>query len=240
MTRRELENLPQKSLHAARNWSKADVSLVEVGEKERAVLKDLKNRPLWFRVVAGRPVLRREWKALRALKGIAGIPAPIARPDADCILIEWREGATLMNVSELSPESVCALEATIEAAHRRGVSHGDLHRSNILLAEDGSVAVIDWATACVFGAHRNALKERTFQEWRALDLRALAKIKALYAPDLVSPDEQNSLIHGSSPLYRKVKNLRHVYEKLRGRVAWNSHQHKDRYSPSNSPMNKQG
>ncbi|HEX8834465.1 MAG TPA: lipopolysaccharide core heptose(II) kinase RfaY [Abditibacteriaceae bacterium] len=236
LTRGELEKLSIRSLHAARNWSKAEVALLEwpPGSGQRVVVKDLRRRPLWYRLLAGRYSLTREWKAMRALEDLPAVPRVIARPDADCIVMEFRDGQTLMDVETLSTETVQALVKTIEDVHGRGVTHGDLHRSNLLLAEDGSISVIDWATACVFGPQRRAIKGWTFNEWRALDRRAIAKVKAQYAPQLLSPEEHDLLVNGSSTLYRKVKNVRHVFELLRGRVAWGAGRGKNRYRDSSN------
>ena len=221
LDRRALDNLNLQSLHAARNWSKADVALVEWPPESgrRVVIKDLRRRPLWFRLLYGRHTLTREWNAMQALREIEGVPLAVARPDADCLAIEFFDGTPLKNLAPdaVSARSVAALESVMQAAHARGVTHGDLHRSNVLVAPDGAIAVIDWASACVFGNARRGWKARTFAELCALDRRAVGKIKARYAPALVSLDEQEMLIHGSSPLYRKVKSLRHILHWALGR-----------------------
>ena len=220
LDRRALDGLKLQSLHAARNWSKADVALIEwpPDSGQRVVIKDLRRRPLWFRLLYGRHTLTREWNAMKSLHDLEGVPLAVARPDADSLAIEFFDGAPLVTFApaSLAPEVVAHIEQVMHAAHARGVTHGDLHRSNVLVSQDGSVAVIDWASACVFGAAPRSLKARTFAELCALDRRAVAKIKARYAPHTVSPAEQEMLLHGSSGLYRGIKSLRRVLDWARG------------------------
>ena len=222
LTRRALKRLDLEAIHVARNLTKADVHRFEWPPEsgQFAVVKDMRARPLWFRVVLGRAALGREWKALRALESVEGVPQPLARLDADAFVMEWRAGTPAMNFGSevengfvdenavdeggISPETVERVARMLESAHARGVTHGDLHRNNILIAPDGSVTLIDWATACVFGFQPRGLKAWTFREWRSLDVRALAKFKARHAPHLVTPAERELLLHGS-PLYRFVR-----------------------------------
>ncbi|HVF09313.1 MAG TPA: phosphotransferase, partial [Abditibacteriaceae bacterium] len=219
LTRRELEHLTLRQLHTPRNWSKADIFVGDwpPGSGQRVVVKDLKNRPLWVRLLGGRYMLRREWQVLCILRDMAEVPQPIARPDADAIVIEYRQGKSVMRFARntLPVEFLEQVEKFVKALHARGVTHGDLHKDNILVEEDGSVAFIDWATANAFGPRPHGLKARIFAEWRALDRRALAKLKALHAPRTVTPDEREMLLHGGSRLYRGIKRLRHIGEKLR-------------------------
>jgi hypothetical protein len=207
-TRRELEALPGEPLHVARNSTKADVYKLEwpPDSGEFAVLKDMKKRPAWFRLTAGRWFLAREFRALRALEGTPGVPRAIARPDADCLLMEWRPGTPVMEW-KLGSVPVAALEdiaRLIARAHELGVVHGDLHRSNVLLTPEGEVTLIDWATAGVFPASRGVLKKWTFAEWAALDRRSVAKLKARHAPKTLTDAEKEVLFHGSK-IYRLVR-----------------------------------
>lgn len=221
LTRRRLETLPLRSIHRARNWSKANVSVVEwpTASGQSVVVKDLKRSPLWFRIVAGRHFLRREWAALRALRGLDGVPEPIARIDADAIAIEHCAGqpATSLGDGSLSPESLRRIEELVTTFHARGVVHGDLHGDNVLVDEQGDITLIDWATASVFYPSARGAKKWTFEEWAALDDRAVAKLKVRHAPQLVSPRERDILLNGGSRIYRTVKLLGHMKDKLRGK-----------------------
>jgi tRNA A-37 threonylcarbamoyl transferase component Bud32 len=210
LTRREFEALPREALHVARNATKADVYRFEwpVGSGQFVVLKDMKTRPAWFRLLAGRIFLSREYRALRALDGIEGIPRAIARPDADSLVMEWRPGVPVMdcNKEEVRLPALEEVAEIISQAHARGVIHGDLHRSNVLLTPDGEVTLIDWATGGIFGPNRRGAKAWTFEEWRALDIRAVAKLKARYAPQSVTEAEKDVLLNGSK-VYRLVRGV---------------------------------
>jgi len=213
--------MPLEVLHPARNWSKADVFRGEwpPGSGRRVVVKDLRGRPLWFRLLYGRAVLNREWKALSALHGVPGVPEVIARPDADVIVIEFRSGMPAVEFSDgaLPAEVVGRIEQAVRELHARGVTHGDLHRKNILVADDGTITLIDWATASFFGPRPRGAKAVSFAEWCALDDRAVAKVKARHAPELMTPREREIMLQGGSPLYRAVKQVRYVGERLRRR-----------------------
>jgi serine/threonine protein kinase len=220
LTRRKLKNLPRESIHKARNWSKADVSIAEwpPTSGHRVVVKELKNCPLWFRILAGRYLLRREWKTLCALADLEGVPSPIARPDSDTIVMEFRPGRPLDKLKwwQVPDNVVEKIENLVAQIHARGITHGDLHGYNVLVDEGGAVALIDWATASTFGERRGAAKSFTFDEWRALDERALAKIKIYFEPVDMTPLQHDLLLNGGSRIYRFVKSFKRIGERVRG------------------------
>ena len=220
LTRRKMENLPRESIHKARNWSKADVSVAEwpPNSGQRVVIKELRGRPLWYRVLAGRYFLRREWKALCALADVNGVPNPVARPDSDTIVMEFREGRPIEKLGQWDvPDSAVEnIEKLVEAMHAKGITHGDLHGYNILVDKNGAVALIDWATASTFSSQRRGLKSFTFNEWQALDDRALAKVKIVSAPLSITPRQHDLLLNGGSQIYRFVKQFKSLGERVRG------------------------
>lgn len=218
LSRKDLALLNLKPLHIARNWSKADVLIGEY-QGQKVVVKDLKPRALWFRLLGGRYTMQREWRALEALKDLAGVPAPIALIDADCFVMELREGTPIKKLKrgDVSESSLQQLESLLTEMHRRGVTHGDLHGGNILVDERGQVSLIDWATASFFGPSPTGPKTVSFANWRALDERALLKVKLSHAPGSITPREREILLNGPSGLYRFVKNLRFLLQKARGK-----------------------
>lgn len=220
LTRRKLQELPRESIHKARNWSKADVSVAEwpPNSGQRVVVKELKDRPLWYRVLAGRYFLRREWRALCALKDVEGVPNPIARPDSDTIVMEFRDGRPIEKMErwEVPEDVVQRIEELVEEMHAKGITHGDLHGYNILVDDEGKIALIDWATASTFKERRLGLKSFTFSEWQALDDRALAKVKIICAPLAITPRQHDLLLNGGSKIYRFVKQFKGFGERVRG------------------------
>jgi tRNA A-37 threonylcarbamoyl transferase component Bud32 len=207
LTRAVLSGLQLEPLHVARNGTKADVYRFEWPRESGryAVLKDMSVRGAWFRLIAGRIFIWREYRALRALEGIEGIPRAIAQLDADSFVMEWRPGKPIMKweKDKVTVEILDGLAHIVEQAHARGIIHGDLHRSNILISEEGTTTVIDWATAGVFGNKRSGLKAFTFKEWCSLDRRAVAKLKARHAPHSLTAEELE-LLNGSK-MYRLIR-----------------------------------
>jgi predicted Ser/Thr protein kinase len=220
LTRRKLERLSSESIHNSRNWSKAQVSITEwpQGSGNRVVIKDLRRCPLWFRWIAGRYQLSREWRALTALRDLDGVPKVVARPSADVLVMEFKEGRPLeeFNKWELPEEAAPRIEKLVHEMHARGVTHGDLHGLNILIDEDANVALIDWATSGVFGPKPSGPKKFTFEEWKALDERALAKVKVMHDPLHITERERDLLLNGGSRIYRFFKSFRRGLEKMRG------------------------
>lgn len=218
LTRAVISGLPLEPLHVARNGTKADVYRFEwpQGSGEYAVFKDMSVRAGWFRFTAGRWYIRREFRALTALKGIDGIPRAIAQPDADSFVMEWRPGKPIMkwDRDKVTVDFLDRLAKIVEEAHSRGIIHGDLHRSNILISEDGIITVIDWATAGVFGKRRLGYKAFTFEEWKSLDRRAVAKLRARHVPQSLSEEEIQLL--GGSAVYRLVRGAGFRLRKLVG------------------------
>lgn len=220
LTRRKLAKLTPESIHSARNWSKADVSIVEwpPGSGQQAVVKDISRCPLWFRLLAGRYLLWREWHVLTALKGLEGIPKPIARPTADVIVMEFKPGRKVDDLEtwEMPEGAVEKLEHLVREMHSRGVTHGDLHSHNILVDEEGNVSLIDWATASTFGRKPVGPKKFAFEEWKALDERALAKVKIIHNPVDITERQRDLLINGGSRIYRSLKKFKAGIEKVKG------------------------
>lgn len=217
LDRAALRAATRRELHAGRNATKAAVSLVEwpAASGQTVVVKDFHSRALWFRLLAGRWLLWREWKALVFLAGTPGVPAPLTLVDADAFAMLPCAGQPFSRFApgELPLGAVRELERIVAQMHARGVTHGDLHRGNILLDASGRVWVIDWATACVFGPQRRGLKTWTWREWQALDLRALAKIKARCAPELLRPEEHRHLANDGSWLAHTVRRTGLLFKK---------------------------
>jgi serine/threonine protein kinase len=221
LTRKDLPALSLSPLAAARNLSKAQVSVGEwpPGSGRRVVVKDLRGCPLWIRLLNGRLALMREWQALQALRDMPEVPNPVARLDADAIVMEARQGQQLseMPFGTLPPTALEKLKEFIVELHNRGVTHGDMHRDNVLLDEDGQISVIDWASVGFFGPSPSGWKAASFASLKSLDERALLKLKLLHAPATLTVAERDILRNGPSGLYRFVKRLRFYFAKLRGK-----------------------
>jgi len=235
LTRRDLEKIPRKKLHRARNWSKAEVTLGEwpPDSGERVVIKDISSCPMWFRLAVGRHLMRREAKALRVLEKVPGVPRLLAQPDSDVLVIEFLPGrkAKKFATRTLSLDILNRVSEQVALIHEHGVAHGDLHPSNILVDENGDVAFIDWATAQFAGASGGP-KARLFEECLALDCRAIAKLKCRHVPRALSNAEQQLLKHGTSRPYRFFKGMHLVFAAMRGKANYAEMRGRGRYQES--------
>ena len=78
------------------------------------------------------------------------------------LLMEYVDGKTLDEIE--APEMgqlvliFCQVASALAHMHRRGVYHGDLKPSNIMLTKDGRVKLIDFGTAWVRGQEKNRIQ----------------------------------------------------------------------------------
>jgi hypothetical protein len=116
-----------------RSGFRPDLRLLEC-DGELAVAKDWGEAP-WLNRPHGRWSLRREWRALRRLEGVPGVPRPLHRLRHG-IIISFLDGKPLSSQSdrEISEAFFATLEARVAEIHARGVVHLDLRqRRNILI-----------------------------------------------------------------------------------------------------------
>ena len=126
----------------------------------------------------------REWRLTAALreKGLP-VPAPVAarvirsgiRYRCDLITVRLRDVRSLAERLQLSPlgeKNWHRLGATLRRFHDAGVDHADLNAHNILLAESGTIHLIDFDKAQIRGNG----------DWKAANLerllRSLRKVTA--------------------------------------------------------------
>ncbi len=157
-------------------WSKASVVLARDGER-CVVVKDFASPRSPLRRRLGRWLLRREWRAYRALEGHPSVPRVVDRLDDWALVLEYRPG-TLLSRSlrgQLPAAFLKELRDAVEGMHERGVVHLDLrHRSNILAGEDGHPVLLDFASAICF--RPGGWAARWVLPWLArIDHGALAK-----------------------------------------------------------------
>lgn len=171
-------------------FAKADVFIASY-RGQRFIIKDFGNRGLWERNLIGRIVIGREARAYRALAGVEGLPARFKRLTPFSLAIEYLEGRDLGGVErhEIGPGIIRQFEQIIGEFHERGWVHLDLQRrSNILLVKDRAF-VVDLASAFHPGAvpliGRWLVRLLGFA-----DRLSLIKIKSIFAPELLSPDDR--------------------------------------------------
>lgn len=64
--------------------------------------------------------------------------------DEDTILMEQFKGTALNKLGRnLTPDELVDLQQSVNRMHGAGITHGDLHRGNIMLTESGKIGIID-------------------------------------------------------------------------------------------------
>ncbi len=210
---RRLRTLP------GRNLSKADVRVVEVGDRVVAV-KDYGRRPFLVRQTLGRLLVRRECRAYRAASGVAGLPTFLGRVGPFALATAWIDSTPLATLlgRTLPPEIFDRLDAIVSALHARGVALCDLHHRDVLIGHDGAVFVVDLATAIVATPESFPWRRALVERMKAQDRVAAARLRARFtgrpeAEVLASLDPSSLRRHAAG---RRVKAL---WDALRGKGA---------------------
>jgi RIO-like serine/threonine protein kinase len=150
-------------------------------EGRPAVLKDYRGRNIVTRALLGPALVRREFRILRHLEGIPGIPRAYATIDGLALVLEYIEGTTISKYGpgDLPDRAFEQLRETVRAMHRRGVVHLDLRqRKNIMIGPDRPYVIDFVAAVRVTGALGEKLK--------AVDESGLLKFKQRNFPHLVT------------------------------------------------------
>jgi tRNA A-37 threonylcarbamoyl transferase component Bud32 len=210
---RENENLRHSGsdIKPPRNRTKATVTKAERNGCE-VVLKDIRRCSPLLKILYTRPTLRREARAYESLKDISGIPKSFGRESKDCLVTEYIHGRLLGSYQRGELEAVVfdRLDAIIAQAHRCGVAFGDVHQSNIIIAGNRDVFLVDFAHAVFFrSSSRPGLIAGLVME---LDRHAAARLRARY---LCLPEPKlRGLFGGLYRLGRGLKSLRRRIKKL--------------------------
>ena len=135
-----------------RNRSKGSVRIEARADRE-IVIKDYRGIKNPLVRLYGNMTLRNENRAYTRLAGLPGIPACYGITDEGCLELAFVPGNHLGLFKRRSvPEDIfSSLARIVQAMHDRGVANTDLHRSNVLVSEDGAVHIIDFAHAVIAG-----------------------------------------------------------------------------------------
>ena len=191
------------SIHTGRSVLQADIMLVEYGGK-RYALKDFRLRPRVVRLLFGRWVIAHEFRIMKQLEGIEGIPQVVGMVDGDGFLMEYVEGHRLPSLKEndLVPEFFERLERLMRTMHARGVGHGDLRRKNVLVTREFQPYLVDFATAFRVRGQGNVVSRWILAKYRRIDEATLLKLKQHFMPQHVTAEEVLRL--GERPWYLHV------------------------------------
>ena len=114
------------------------------------------------------------------------------------LLMEYVDGKTLDEIE--APELgqlvliFCQVASALAHMHRRGVYHGDLKPSNIMLSKNGQVKLIDFGTAWIRGQEKNRVQgtpqymapEQATEQGRQREDRHL-QLRRDHVPDVHRP-----------------------------------------------------
>ncbi len=171
--------------------------------------------PWWSRPLAW-VLARREIDGLRAVAGIAGTPQ-LLDTDEDGLTRRWSEGTPLHLARPSEREWYRDAARLLREMRQVGVTHNDLAKpQNWLMLLDGSAGVIDFQLA---SKHRNRGKWYRLLAYE--DLRHLIKLKAAFAPELLSATERRILAKRSLPSRIWRATGKRVYNAItRGLFQW--------------------
>jgi predicted Ser/Thr protein kinase len=159
---------------------------------QRVVIKDLSPMRPFFRTLFGRRMLRREARALDALRGHSGVPRLIERIGDDALAIEFFTAMYLRKslANERKPRVLKAFAKAVTALHERGVVHLDLRqRKNILVTQDDRVILIDFESALVCG--RGWFGRALTALFSPIDRSAVIKWQTRFVPMMLSQADRN-------------------------------------------------
>lgn len=217
-SRGELQRRTLRVLRQAKG-SRPEVRLMRL-DGELAVAKDYAVQATWFKKLMGAYLVRREAVALRRAADIANVPRLLGMPTACSLVMSYVDAVQLR-----SPQAPQAderyfelLSEMVAQLHGAGVAHGDLEKlDNILITPQGEPAMVDFTSAIMSGA--NPLAALALPEVMDNDRRAICKLKAEFAPHLLTEAEEQFL-HTRGPLetwFRSWREyVRHPAQRLSG------------------------
>jgi len=177
-------------IHAANSETQANIWLVKYNNQEY-ILRDYSGKRWWFHRILCRWAISRELLAFKKLQGVRGIPQFIKSLSSDQYLIEYIPSTPLAKFgSGLDSSFFEQLKWIVCEMHQRGVAHGDLRKTNILVTPDHSPYVIDFTTAC--WDHPFFFK-LLFKYFCYLDFRRIAKAKWKILPEEITDEERHYL-----------------------------------------------
>ncbi len=202
-----------------RNLSKADVVVYRVHGADVAV-KDYGSRPFVVRNSIGRFFIRRESAAYRAAAGVAGLPPFLGRVGPFALATAWIDASPLSSFSgrTIDPKVFDRLSAILETMHQRGIALSDLHHRDVLVGGDGTVHLVDLATAWIADGFPAPLRRAVFRTLRDMDRVALARMRARFTGTDEALAVRDSVGSASATRYRLGRRIKQLWDRLRGRL----------------------
>ena len=144
---------------------------------------------------AGRLMADREVRHYGLLQDLENVPRLLGRVGKSAFAHSWVEGNDLLDQKDRLPDDFFErLEALLAAVHARGMAYIDMNKpDNGLVGTDGRPVLIDfqisWAPRRSWGPLGSA-KRRLLAMFQESDRYHVRKLKRLYRPDLMTPEER--------------------------------------------------
>ena len=216
LTRENIQKYIVKKLHRGRSSIQPHIYLLEI-EGEKYVLKDYAKRNIIIKWLLGRYMIKREYRRYRRLKGIKGIPKLYKLLDDYGFVMQHIEVHRLPHRKDKDKISLAifdSLKETLYEMHSRGVIHGDIRRTNILLDNENNPYFIDFVTAFYKGDKKNFLRDWFYKTMVRKDNFSLIKMKNHFSPDSLS-EEERKVLDNAPFLFRFFKFLRRkIYQPI--------------------------
>lgn len=162
----------------------------------KAILKDYNQSDPWFRRLVGPLLAYREARALRLLKGQAGIPQLINVLGRHAVLMDYVDGVTtkeLKITGQVDPAIFNRIYKLVDEIHQRGVAHCDLRSGgNTIITASGQPYFVDFV-AYVARSKWNLPWRWVFNKFCIADEIAVARMKKRLLPDQLTDKEKQNL-----------------------------------------------
>jgi len=151
------------------------------------VCRDTRRARPWAKWLA-RHLARREARALRALRGVHGVPSLIDF-DGYSLRRSWMDGEPMHRAHPRDPAYFQAAFGLLRRLHHARVAHNDLAKEpNWLVTPGGEPALVDFQLALV-----SRRRSRLFRALARDDIRHLLKHKRTYCPQRLTAREKRIL-----------------------------------------------
>jgi hypothetical protein len=144
---------------------------------------------------AGQLMADREVRHYGLLQDLENVPRLLGRVGKSAFAHSWVEGNDLLDQKDRLPDDFFdRLEALLAAVHARGMAYIDMNKpDNVLIGTDGRPVLIDfqisWAPRRSWGP-LGSVKRRLLAMFQESDRYHVRKLKRLYRPDLMTPEER--------------------------------------------------
>lgn len=179
-------------------------------------IKDFSHCDALIRKTLGRWTVNKEACVLAALDGISGVPRLAGVIDGPALVTKRLDANALsktvpekpLSENTLTPAFFEAAAVLLATLHNVGVTHGDIHRSNLLIDSAGRPVFIDFASALVDDRKMSRLKGWAWRTLAKIDLISMLNMRQKYFPDHPLSAEEIALLETQPNIYRLHHKLR--------------------------------